>query len=215
MVFFDCGVAMPDGGYDDGYKSCDCFWGTSPGSLLSKLEKIKYNLEDKNVLDLGCGEGKNAVYVAQKGAFVDAYDISEYALKNAHKLCDGHQRVNLVHADVTMSKFEENAYDLIIAYGLLHCLKNKNKINELMMNLFQSLRLSGYFILCSFNSRKQNLKAHPDLRPLLLNHDEIISYFIDAHWPIIFSSDEDLLETHPNNNIPHVHSMTRIIAQKL
>ena len=215
MVFFDREVAMSDGGYDDGYKTCGCFWGTSPGSLILKLEKTQYDFIDKQILDVGCGEGKNAAYLAQKGAFVDAYDISKYALRNAHKLCNGHQRINLVQADVTKSKFKKSNYDLIVAYGLLHCLKREDQINELMTNLFKSLKSTGFFILCAFNTRKQNLKAHPDLKPLLLNHEAILSYFVDVGWSIIFSSDEDLFETHPNNNIPHVHSMTRIIAQKL
>jgi hypothetical protein len=33
-------------------------------------------------------------------------------------------------------------------------------------------------------------------------------------WTLLHQSDEDLHETHPHNSIPHVHSMTRLIARK-
>jgi hypothetical protein len=33
-------------------------------------------------------------------------------------------------------------------------------------------------------------------------------------WDMIEASDTDLHEAHPNNNIPHTHSMTRIIVRK-
>jgi hypothetical protein len=33
-------------------------------------------------------------------------------------------------------------------------------------------------------------------------------------WEIQYESDEDLEESHPNNNIAHSHSITRILARK-
>src|SRR5690242_8250109 len=70
------------GGYDDGYDACPCFWGTKPGSLVELLVK-DVSLDGKAVLDLGSGEGKNAVYLSRLGATVEAWEISRAALKNA------------------------------------------------------------------------------------------------------------------------------------
>src|SRR4051812_34384630 len=78
-------TASGDGGYDDGYSGCPCFWGRSPGSLVRDFLKSNPSLEGRNVLDLGCGEGKNAYALASAGASVDAVDCSAIAIANGKR----------------------------------------------------------------------------------------------------------------------------------
>jgi 2-polyprenyl-3-methyl-5-hydroxy-6-metoxy-1,4-benzoquinol methylase len=77
------------GGYDDGYACCDCFWGTSPGSLVKTFLEENPRLYGFRVLDLGCGEGKNAAAFAKSGASVVAVDCSSRALANGQKAFSG------------------------------------------------------------------------------------------------------------------------------
>src|SRR5438105_6681125 len=70
-----------NGGYDDGYSRCACFWGRSPGSLVQRFI-TNVPCEGLRVLDLGCGEGKNAYALAHAGAAVTAVDCSELAIAN-------------------------------------------------------------------------------------------------------------------------------------
>jgi hypothetical protein len=49
------------GGYDDGYSSCPCFWGQTPGSLVRDFLRQNPSLTGRTVLDLGCGEEKTQV----------------------------------------------------------------------------------------------------------------------------------------------------------
>src|SRR5690348_9530634 len=74
------------GPYDDGYKSCPCFWGTEPGTFVKKLVGHIQDMSGMLVLDAGCGEGKNAKYLSSAGAIVRAIDVSPYAIANAKKL---------------------------------------------------------------------------------------------------------------------------------
>jgi 2-polyprenyl-3-methyl-5-hydroxy-6-metoxy-1,4-benzoquinol methylase len=62
-----------NGGYDDGYSRCACFWGRSPGSLVQRFI-AKVPCKGLRVIDLGCGEGKNAYALAHAGALVTAVD---------------------------------------------------------------------------------------------------------------------------------------------
>lgn len=203
---------MKDGGYDMGYKSCKNFWGDKPGSLIIKLDEIINNYDGLKVLDLGCGEAKNAIYLAKRGCIVDAFDISEYAITNAKtKLVDSIS-INIEQRDVNTIDFTSNYYDIIISYGLFHCFTNKAQVEKSIYNCLKSLLPGGFFILCAFNSRQQDLSAHSGFNPLLLDHYEYIMLFEDQH--IIYESDEDLFETHPHNNIHHMHSITRLIIQK-
>lgn len=43
--------------------------------------------KDGNVLEAGCGEAKNAIYLAKNGfMYVDAFDLSENAIAKAKKI---------------------------------------------------------------------------------------------------------------------------------
>ena len=58
------------GGYDEGYSRCPCFWGKSPGSLVRRVISDMSSAQGRQVLDLGCGEGKMHVHLrAQARAF--------------------------------------------------------------------------------------------------------------------------------------------------
>lgn len=203
---------MSDGGYDTGYKECNCFWGTKAGSLLLKLDKYVNNYKCKCVLDLGCGEAKNSIFLAEKGCIVDAYDISDYAIKNAAIRCEKYKNIHLRQADITKIAYPFNKYDIIISYGLFHCLDRIQSVEKVITSCLGSLKENGILILCAFNNRKHDLSAHVGFSPLLLAHSDYLIFFNNNS--ILFESDEDLYETHPHNNIPHMHSMTRIIVRK-
>lgn len=203
---------MIDGGYDSGYKYSECFWGSTPGSLIIELEKHLKSFKGKKVLDLGCGEAKNSYYLANKGCTVDASDISEDAIKNAMKTFGKNKNVNLQISNALETTILSHQYDIIIAYGLFHCLNNYEEVKILIENCLNGLKTDGYMIVCAFNSREQDLSAHPNFNPLLLNHKEYLNFFINHE--ILFSSDKDLHEKHPHNNIPHKHSMTRLLIKK-
>jgi SAM-dependent methyltransferase len=205
---------MTDGGYDSGYGACPCFWGSEPGSLVRKLAEIIPVLKGLRVLDAGCGEGKNALFLASKGATVDAYDISQLAIQHAENQKARHHAVNVSfrEEDIRAVELDPGTFDIVIAYGLMHCLADEVEIRSLTTQLRNSVRPSGYLILCAFNDRFQDLSAHPGFSPALLPHTTYVNMFND--WNVIEASDTDLHETHPHNNVPHTHSMTRIIAQK-
>jgi tellurite methyltransferase len=205
---------MIDGGYDTGYRECPCFWGSEPGSLIEKLAEIVPSFKNFSVLDAGCGEGKNSFFLADKGALVDAYDISQLAIEHAENLKFGHRVENVSFRSQDIRTVDLNAatFDVVIAYGLMHCLADETAIVAMTELLKRSTKNGGHLVLCAFNDRSQDLSAHPGFTPTLLPHTAYLSMF--TGWEIIEVSDKDLQETHPHNNIPHTHSMTRIIAKK-
>ena len=205
---------MIDGGYDAGYSACPCFWGSEPGSLVKRLAQIIPNFEGLRVLDAGCGEGKNSFFLASVGAAVDAYDISQLAIQHAERLKESRQTRNISFRaqDIRAVELEPNFFDIVIAYGLTHCLADEADITSLVTRLRDVTKSAGYLVLCAFNSRFQDLSAHPGFSPTLLPHSAYLNMF--ERWVVIEASDMDLQETHPNNNIPHTHSMTRILAKK-
>lgn len=204
-------MSTQDGGYDDGYRACPCFWGRKPGSLVERFLR-ENSVESMRVLDAGCGEGKNAAVLSKFGAQVTAIDCSKAALRNA-RAAFGEYGVTWSHGDIRSLNANESEFDLVVAYGLLHCLRSDAEIAAAVRNLQALTALGGWNIVCAFNDREHDLSAHPGFSPTLMPHNSYIQLYAD--WSVTFSSDENLYETHPHNNIPHVHSMTRLIAQKV
>ena len=202
-----------NGGYDDGYKSCPCFWGNEPGSLVKLYTSSVGLFKGFRVLDAGCGEGKNAYYFGQRGSTVLAIDVSDYAIHNAKRTFGNIENVTWLCGNIRDIELPDNHYNIVIAYGLLHCLHSEVDIKNLVMRLQSATKKGGYHLVCAFNNRHQELDAHPEFRPCLMPH----SFYLDLYvnWKAIHISDSDLHETHPHNQIPHTHSMTRILAQKL
>ena len=79
-----------------------------PNDTLVEYE----NLLDKNanILEAGCGEGQNVLYLAKRGfRNIDAFDISEAGIFKLKKLC-GINGVNLnaFVCDLTKYTFDKN-----------------------------------------------------------------------------------------------------------
>jgi cyclopropane fatty-acyl-phospholipid synthase-like methyltransferase len=200
-----------DGGYDAGYSACPCFWGRTPGSLVLHLLK-GIAVDGWRILDAGCGEGKNAAYLASLGAEVLAVELSEPALQNAELAWPDISGINWIRRDIRDLSFAEEEFDLVIAYGLLHCLSSSQEIAEMIRRFHHWTKPAGYNVICAFNDRKQDLFAHPGFHPTLLKHEQYVSLY--NPWDLSALTDTDLQEVHPHNDILHSHSMTRFIAQK-
>jgi tellurite methyltransferase len=202
-----------NGGYDDGYQRCPCFWGDEPGSLVKELCDLIGSVRGCAVLDAGCGEGKNAAFLAAGGAVIDAVDISVFAIENGRRHFGDHPNIEWQLGDIREIELSNNRYDVVVAYGLLHCLSSASEVREVIGRLQRATRSFGYNVICAFNDRRQELHAHPGFSPTLLSHADYMAVY--ASWEMLKESDSDLTERHPHNNVEHTHSMTRILARKL
>src|ERR1700724_131454 len=109
-----------NGGYDEGYRKCPCFWGNEPGSYVRELCNLISSVRGCVVLDAGCGEGKNATFLAAGGAVIDALDVSVLAIENGRRHFGDHPRIEWRVGDVREIELSQSHYDVVVAYGLLH-----------------------------------------------------------------------------------------------
>ena len=201
------------GGYDDGYTSSSCFWGVKPGRLVRLLGDYLPSFQGLTVIDAGCGEAKNAYWLAEQGARVLAVDISELALANAASRRKPELDVIFRQDDFVELNLESEAFEISIAYGLLHCLSNIETVTFACEKMRYLTKPRGYLVVCTFNDRRSvDRVAHPNLNACLLPHEFYVDQF--SKEEILYETDEDLTETHPNNNVLHTHSITRLIIRR-
>src|SRR5690242_12826071 len=75
-------------------------------------------------LELACGTGHNAIWLAQQGWQVDAVDVSPTGLELASRFADCHgARVNWIAADLDSFTAEPTAYDLVLVFRFLDRLR--------------------------------------------------------------------------------------------
>lgn len=90
------------------------------GRVNTQLAAIAPTLGGNRALDLGCGEGGDAVWLAEHGWTVVATDVSPTALARAREAAEARgvaDRIDFVEHDLT-SSFPEGAFDLVSAHFL-------------------------------------------------------------------------------------------------
>jgi SAM-dependent methyltransferase len=101
-------------GWDKRYEAEDLVWGLDPNQWLVTEAK---ELPPGRALDLGCGEGRNALWLAGRGWLVTGVDFAGAALARAAQLAeqaDLAPRVTWVQADVSDSSTWGTSFDLVV-----------------------------------------------------------------------------------------------------
>ena len=99
--------------YDQRYDTADYYWGITPNNLCYEIMKLRPPVKPLKVLDIGCGEGKDAVFMAKCGYAVTAFDVSEQGIEKAKRLAEHNQvNVRFFKADI-LDYHPEREYDVI------------------------------------------------------------------------------------------------------
>lgn len=98
--------------WDERYASQDQLFSGSPNPVLVKEVA---GLPPGRALDVGCGEGADAIWLAERGWRVDAVDLSDVALQRAAAAAAGAGHITWTRADIAAAPPEAGAFDLVSA----------------------------------------------------------------------------------------------------
>ncbi|MFS8099309.1 class I SAM-dependent methyltransferase [Lentzea alba] len=115
-------------------------------------------LQPGRALDVGCGPGRNAIFLARNGFRVDAVDLSATAITWARERAEGVD-VRFRHGDAFAT---EGAYDLIYDSGCFHHLPPHRRISYLAL-LDRALKPGGHFALTCFTAEEGSAAPDTDL----------------------------------------------------
>ena len=107
---------MERGDWNKRYDTADLLWKAAPNRLL--VAEVD-GLQPGRALDAGCGEGRNAVWLAEQGWQVTGVDFSDVAIDKARRV--GQERgaaVDWVVADLRDYEPDRAGYDLVVVLYL-------------------------------------------------------------------------------------------------
>lgn len=167
--------------------------------------------EQSVILDVGCGEGRNSIFLAGQGHAIDAFDLSEEGIKKAVSIAnEKHVCVRFFPQDLGIFEFKQE-YDVILSHGVLH-LPEKDIRNRFTVEAQKHTKIGGYHLIGVFTNR---LPATPDNEPFtksLFDVGELLKKY--DGWEILFHDEGTFQDTHPGD-IHHEHAYENIIARKI
>jgi tellurite methyltransferase len=160
---------------------------------------------------LGCGEGRNALFLAEQGYDVTAVDISSNGIEKLRQIAQ--RRGLVIQSQIQdMRRYQWNVeYDLIVSHGCLHFIERSDW--QQLLNKFKThTRHGGYNVAAVFTD---SIAPPEDLRDYcvgLFHEAELFSYYAD--WRVCIQESYVKEDEHPGSPA-HKHPINKIVAQRL
>ncbi len=164
------------------------------------------------ILEVGCGEGQNVLYLAEQGyCNLDAFDLSERGIaKLKQRGKNVENQVNAFVDDLTTYQFKKK-YDLIMCFGTLHFV-SKNDWKDFINRAKENTNVGGIHVMQIFTD---SVPASADIAPFaigLAKDEEIKDLYSD--WEILQFKSYVFEDEHPN--VPkHLHASNKIVARRI
>lgn len=161
---------MDADGWNERYRAVPLVWSATPNRWLVRETA---DLPPGHALDLAAGEGRNAIWLAERGWQVDALDFSSVAVERAERLAS-ERGVTLSTRQVDLTEFSPtpDTYDLVLV-SYLHL--PHPLLNQVLRNAATAARPGGTLLL--FGHDVTNLEhgtgGPPD--PAVLTSPELVT----------------------------------------
>lgn len=118
--------------------------------LLDWISVQNVPLEDA-ILEVGCGEGRDALYLASIGYKVAGTDVSEEAINICKFKSDETQlKIEWIREDfIEMPNTDLPSYNWIYSIGTLHMLIDEEDRRQFLANVYSRLNINGKLLLVS------------------------------------------------------------------
>lgn len=183
-------------------------YGTEPNVFLKEVQE-KLNLTG-DALAIAEGEGRNAVFLAEQGMKVTAWDYAESGLVKTEKLAQNRGvSVKTELVDLNEANWIENKWDeLVCIFG--HFPSEVRK--KVLEGIKKTVKPGGYFILEVYSVHQIPYKSGgPQNEDFLYAPDEFLKMFGDWRIAHFFMGEVVRQEGKLHNGLAHV---IQLVAQK-
>ncbi|WP_247234144.1 bifunctional 2-polyprenyl-6-hydroxyphenol methylase/3-demethylubiquinol 3-O-methyltransferase UbiG [Telluribacter sp. SYSU D00476] len=188
--------------------------------LFDQLLKGRFDL-CRNVLDAGCGGGRNLVYFLQNGFEVYGIDLHEQAVREVQQLAQlvapqlppTHFQV----APVEDMPFPDHTFDLVICSAVLHFAQDEAHFDAMVRSLWRVLAPGGYLFarLASTIGIEDRVVSLGSGRYYLPDGSE--RYLVDEQTLLSYTEElgGELFEPIKTTNVQNLRCMTTWCVRKI
>ncbi|HWG73562.1 MAG TPA: class I SAM-dependent methyltransferase [Acidimicrobiales bacterium] len=191
--------------WDDRYRSSSALWSGQPNPhLVSEAVDLVAGV----ALDVGCGEGADAIWLAERGWQVTALDLSTVALERGEaqaleRGADMASRITWLHADLGEWVPPAARYDLV-SVQFMHLPTEPRQ--ALFRRLSAAVAPGGFLLIVGHHpSDLQTTAKRPRSADLLFTAGDVAAG-LDAHgWEVIVSAARERDAVDPDGRAVTVH----------
>jgi SAM-dependent methyltransferase len=136
------------------------------------MDSYVRDIAEKTILDYGCGRGDKSLLYLARGAYVFGIDISveyiEDAKESAKKAGYSENQFSFVAMDAHKLNFDDDFFDIVIGYGILHHLDTAIALDE----IHRVLKPQGRLLLQEPLANNPLLRIFRFLTPYARTEDE-------------------------------------------
>lgn len=137
-----------DNFYSDRERKIPFFENHPDENLVEYLETKRF--KSGKALELGCGPGRNAIFLSRNGFLVDAVDQSKEGLDWAEERAkEQGVHVNFIQSNIFDLEIEEGTYDLVYDSGCFHHIPPHRRMSYIDL-VKRALKPGGAFALTCF-----------------------------------------------------------------
>jgi SAM-dependent methyltransferase len=183
-----------------------------PQSLLArKTLRLIAGRPPMRVLDLGAGEGADAIRLALLGHHVDAIEISAVAVGKIRRFADAERaRVNVELCNIT-DYCPSRQYDLIICNGVLHYIEDKASVVQMMQD---ATAPDGLNVISLWSTESPVPSFHNQVPTFRDDEDGIVVKAYQGWREECLRFERNKKEKSHNDMPEHTHSHIKLIARK-
>lgn len=134
--------------YADRAKGIPFFVNKADENLVDYFNKGVF--QPGNVLELGSGPGRNAIYFAEQGCKVDAVDLSQESIDWAKERAEERNlKINFIQNNIFDVQIDEGTYDIVYDSGCFHHIAPHRRNNYIEL-VEKALKLKGHFAITCF-----------------------------------------------------------------
>lgn len=134
--------------WESSFKAKQEMWGWEPADSAIEALRLFKKYALTKILIPGFGYGRNAKPFVENGFEVTGIEISETAADLAKKHFGG--GIKLYLGSVSSMPFDQQLYDGIFCYSLIHLLSEQERI-KLLEDCYKQLKPNGYMIFVSIS----------------------------------------------------------------
>jgi cyclopropane fatty-acyl-phospholipid synthase-like methyltransferase len=191
--------------WNDLYKNINYF-GTGPTKLAIFASEILEKNTCSNMLEIGCGQGRDAIHFSQLGYNVHAFDISKNAVHFVNEIKKSSNLSNLeinVHNVEEPFLFESEFFDFVYSNLALQFF-NLESLKKIFSNISHVTKKNSLFLMSTKKKGDKYYNFGKQISENAFENKGIIRYFYELdELKEAFSEHFDLIEydSHQHENL--------------